>query len=273
MFGAMIGDVVGSVYEFNNINTKDFPLLIEESTFTDDTVLTIAVARALVNSHELKTAEQEKQLYEDTRDSIIQYAREFPDRGYGLRFYEWMYSDDPQPYNSYGNGSAMRVSPVGWAYESLEETLKAAEITASPTHNHPEGIKGAQAVAGAIFLLRNGESKAEVKSFIQSKFQYDLSRSLDEVRETNMFNETCQGSVPEAIICFLEGKDFEDVLRNAISIGGDSDTIAAIACSIAEAVYPIDRELRDGVIDILASGFDTEDFEFYKERVKDKLPG
>ena len=229
MLGAIIGDIVGSVYEWNNIKTKDFPLFSEKCFFTDDTVMTIAVADALLNGG---TAD-------DFINSMKKYGRLYPNAGYGSRFGNWVHSNAREPYNSWGNGSAMRVSPCGWFAESLEETEALAEKSAAVTHNHPEGIKGAQATAAAIYLARTDMKKDKIKEYIESKYNYNLSRTLDEIRPVYQFNETCQETVPEAIIAFLESNGFEDAIRNAISLGGDSDTLAAITGSIAEAAYGI----------------------------------
>lgn len=235
MLGAIIGDIVGSVYEWNNIKTKDFPLFSKKCFFTDDTVMTIAVVNALLNGG----AE------DNFIDSMKQIGRLYPDSGYGGNFGSWIFSDDRKPYNSWGNGSAMRVSPCGWYAKSLDEAEVFAKKSAAVTHNHPEGIKGAQATAAAIYLARKGKSKTEIKEYIENKYYYDLSRTLDEIRPSYKFNESCQETVPEAIIAFLESRDFEDAIRNAISLGGDSDTLAAITGSIAEAAYGIPKEIAD----------------------------
>ena len=229
MLGAIIGDIVGSVYEWNNIKTKDFPLFSDKCSFTDDTVMTIAVADALLNGG---TAD-------NFIDSMKKYGKLFPKSGYGGNFRHWINSDTRESYNSWGNGSAMRVSPCGWFANSLEEAESLAEKSAAVTHNHPEGIKGAQATAAAIYLARIDTEKDKIKEYIESKYGYDLSRTLDAIRPGYRFNESCQETVPEAIIAFLESKDFEDAIRNAISLGGDSDTLAAITGSIAEAAYGI----------------------------------
>ncbi|MCR4666022.1 MAG: ADP-ribosylglycohydrolase family protein [Desulfovibrio sp.] len=231
MIGAIIGDIVGSPYEFNNITKKTFPLFSKDSTFTDDTIMTIAVYDGI------RHADGKIELLQDCLiDSMHDYGRRYPS-SYGGRFAEWLRTRSRVPYMSFGNGSAMRVSPVAWLFNTLEDVEFYAERTASVTHNHPEGIKGAQAVASAIFKARTGSSKNEIRSFIEDRYGYDLSKKLDEIRQTYSFNETCQGSVPEAITAFLESTDFEDCLRSAVSIGGDSDTIAAIAGSIAEGFY------------------------------------
>lgn len=224
MLGAIAGDIIGSVYERDNIKTKQFPLFRPESRFTDDTVLTVAIAEALLHQG-------------DYADTLRQYYQYFPHAGYGGTFEAWAGSSSREPYNSWGNGSAMRVSPIGYAFDNLEQVLQAAKRSAEVTHNHPEGIKGAQATAAAIFLARTGQSQAEIKTYIESTFGYDLSQTLDEIRPTYRFDVSCQGSVPQAITAFLESTDFEDAIRNAISLGGDSDTIACIAGSIAEAFY------------------------------------
>ncbi|PZO41506.1 MAG: hypothetical protein DCF19_09920 [Pseudanabaena frigida] len=224
MLGAIAGDIIGSIYEVSNHRSKDFPLFSEGCRFTDDTVLTVAVADCLM--HQGNYAEY-----------IKTYARRYPNRGYGGRFIEWMQSDDLQPYNSWGNGSAMRVSPIGFAYEDLGLVLLEAKRSAEVTHNHSEGIKGAQATAVAVFMARQGQSKEQIKAEIIKSFGYDLSRSLDDIRPTYKFDVSCQGTVPQAITAFLESTDFEDAIRNAISLGGDSDTLACITGGIAEAYY------------------------------------
>ena len=244
MIGAIIGDIVGSVYEWNNIKTKDFPLFSPGCFFTDDTVMTLAIAEGLMNGGSA----------EDFIAAIKKYGRLYPDSGYGGRFGSWLFSDDINPYNSWGNGSAMRVSPVAWAFDILSEVEKYAEISAAVTHNHPEGIKGAQATAAAIFLARKGKTKEEIKAYIENKYGYNLNRSLDEIRPNYRFNESCQETVPEAIIAFLESVDFEDAIRNAISLGGDSDTFAAITGSIAEAAYYIPKEIKKKALSILDQG-------------------
>ncbi len=224
MLGAMIGDIVGSVYEWHNIKTTDFVFLKEKCFFTDDTVLTAATAKALMTDGDYTAA------YQD-------FARRYPRRGYGGNFSQWIWSDDPQPYNSWGNGSAMRVSPVGFAFDTLEDVLAEAERSASVTHNHPEGIKGAQSTALAILMGRQGASQAEIRAEISGRFGYDLDRTLAEIRPSYTFDVSCQGSVPEAIIAFLESEGYEDAVRKAISLGGDSDTIACITGGIAQAFY------------------------------------
>ena len=234
MIGAIVGDIIGSVYEWNNIKTKDFQLFSPRCTFTDDTVMTLAIAEGLMNGGSVAAFIQ----------TIKKYGRKYPNAGYGGRFGSWLFSDDIHPYNSWGNGSAMRVSSVAWMFDSLSEVEQYAGVTAAVTHNHPEGIKGAQATAAAIFLARKGKTKDEVKAYVESQYGYDLSRNLDEIRVNYHFNVSCQETVPEAITAFLESVDFEDAIRNAISLGGDSDTIAAITGSIAEAAYNVPEEIK-----------------------------
>jgi ADP-ribosylglycohydrolase len=223
ILGAVAGDIVGDIYEFDNIKTTDFPLFSEMSSFTDDSVLTFATMDAILHGIDYTTIYQ-------------RYGRKYPN-GYGARFHDWIFSAHPEPYTSWSNGSAMRVSPVGWAYSSLEETLAQAKRSAEVTHNHPEGIKGAQATAAAVYLARTGESKQAIKNYIVDNFGYNLDLTLDEIRPDYDFDESCQGSVPEAIIAFFESSDYENALRLAISIGGDSDTIGCITGGIAEAFY------------------------------------
>ena len=242
MLGAMIGDMIGAPYEFDRGGkTKDFPLFGKGTEFTDDTVMTAAVAEALLIS---------KGQPEDTIKSYLITAMriwgaKYPNAGYGGRFMGWLHSSTPKPYGSYGNGSAMRVSSVGWLYEDLGETAQMARLTAEVTHNHPEGIKGAEATAVAIYLARTGHRKDVIKEFIEENYGYDLSRTCDEIRPTYFHDESCQRTVPEAITAFLEGEDFEDVIRTAVSLGGDCDTLTCIAGSIAEAYYGIPDEIAE----------------------------
>jgi len=224
IIGAIAGDIIGSVYEWNNIKTVDFDLFCKESDFTDDSVLTVATMYAVMNKKNYAEVYQK-------------FGRHYPHRGYGGNFHSWLLSNNPEPYNSWGNGSAMRVSPVGWYCNSLDDVMAEAKRSAEVTHNHPEGIKGAQSTAAAVYMARTGKSKDEIKNFISDTFQYDLDRKIDDIRPNYKFNESCQGTVPEAIIAFLESADFENAIRLAISIGGDSDTIACITGGIAEAYY------------------------------------
>ena len=239
ILGAIVGDVIGSVYEWNNVKSIDFPLFKPETTFTDDSVLTIATMKAILHKENYTKTYQE-------------FGRNFPNRGYGERFIWWLMETNPKPYNSWGNGSAMRVSPIGWFFDTIEDVLEQAKKSAEVSHNHPEGIKGAQAVAAAVYLARNGKSKNEIKEYISHNFSYDLDRTIDEIRPIYKFDVSCQGSVPEAIIAFLESSDFENAIRLAISIGGDSDTIACITGAIAEAYYKeIPNDIIEKVLELL----------------------
>ena len=242
MLGAMIGDIVGSVFEWDNIKSTKFPFFSPKGFFTDDSVLTAATAQAILSGTSYTEA------YQD-------FSRRYPGRGYGGNFQHWIYADDPQPYNSWGNGSAMRVSPVGFAFTSIEEVLEQAERSAEVTHDHPEGVKGAQAAALAVFLARQKVSKKEMRTEIANRFGYDMDRSLDQIRPVYIYDVSCQGSVPEAIIAFLESSNFEDAIRKAISIGGDSDTIACITGGIAEACYGIPEEIAQQAYTYLPEEF------------------
>ncbi len=275
MLGAIIGDMVGSIYEFNNIKDKRFFFLTKYSTITDDSVMTMAVARALIDcAKEITTKADgyEKKLYDKCIEYMVYYGKRFPNVGYGGHFSKWLIDKNRVPYGSYGNGSAMRVSPVGWFCDSLEDTLHIAEITASPSHNHEEGIKGAQAIAAGIYLLRTGSNKEEVKKYITGMFGYDLDRKLDDIRPDYTFHVSCQKSVPEAFIAFLEGNSFEDVIRNAVSLGGDSDTIACMAGALAETIYEIPASIRDSAMENLIDQHEVsrKDFDFYNTFVVEK---
>ena len=242
MLGAIVGDIVGSIYEFNNHRSKDFSLFGGGCNFTDDTVLTVAIADCLLNQG-------------NYAEYIKNYARKYPNRGYGGRFAQWIHSESMEPYNSWGNGSAMRVSAVGFAYNDLELVMNEAKRSAEVTHNHPEGIKGAQATAVAIYMARKGQSKEQIKAAIAKSFGYDLERTLDEIRPIYKFNESCQETVPEAIIAFLESTDFEDALRNGISLGGDSDTLTCITGGIAEAFYGgVPQDITEKALSYLSKG-------------------
>ena len=252
MYGAIIGDIVGSRFEFDRSpKVKKFKLFDgDASFFTDDTVMTIAVADALLGVD----ISDEK----DTKNRLVErmkyWGRKYPDAGYGLRFDGWLWDETSEPYNSFGNGSAMRVAPAGWLYDDLETTRKVARWTAEVTHNHPEGIKGAESVASVIYLARTGTDKETIKKYVEDNFYYDLSRTCDEIRPSYRHVESCQETVPEAMAAFLEGTDFEDVLRNAVSLGGDCDTLTDIACAMAEGCYEIPEE----IIDEAASRLDRE---------------
>ena len=242
MIGAILGDMIGAPYEFDRGNkTKDFPLFSKKSQFTDDSVMTVAVAEALISSY----GKSDDEIRTALVDSMQKWGKRYPHAGYGGMFSQWLIAKNPKPYGSFGNGSAMRVSSAGWLYDDIDTTSKIAAITADVTHNHPEGIKGAEATASAIFLARNGSSKEEIKEYIIREFGYDLSRTCDEIRPTYHHVESCQETVPEALTAFLEGNDFEDVIRTAVSLGGDCDTLTCIAGSIAEAFYGVPNEVKD----------------------------
>lgn len=251
MYGAIIGDIIGSRWEFRGCKTKDFELLNGDCSFTDDTVMTVAIADALIhsgNANDLSTLSIKK---------MQEYGQRYPNQGYGMHFRCWLTDDNPKPYNSYGNGSAMRVSPCGIIATSLEEAESLARVTSSVTHNHPEGIKGACSVAAAIYMAKTGSSKEDIRAYIEEHY-YPLNQTIDEIRPTYRFDETCQGSVPLAITAFLESMDYEDCIRNAVSLGGDSDTQAAIAGAIAWSYYG-----RNGLTDVM---------ENLKEQAKKMLP-
>lgn len=224
MLGAIAGDVIGSLFEGSGLKIKEFPLLSPKNAYTDDTVLTVAIASAILDQG-------------DYADSLRKFGRCHPGRGYGGHFHQWLRDDSLGPYNSWGNGSAMRVSPVGWALDSVEDVLVEAKRSADVTHNHPEGVRGAQAVALSVYLARRGAEKIQIRQEITTRFGYDLTRTADEVRSGYSFDVSCQGSVPESIICFLDSDDFESSVRLAISLGGDADTMACIAGGISEAYY------------------------------------
>ena len=237
MYGAILGDIIGSPFEFDRGDkTKEFDLFTKGCDFTDDSVMTIAVGEALLAVGPEATV---KEIEEAVVTNMQDWGKRYPYAGYGGRFRYWLRERNPKPYGSYGNGSAMRVSAVGWLYDSLERTREVARATANVTHNHPEGIKGAEATASAIYMARNESSKEEIKEYIEREFHYNLDRTLDEIRPGYHMDETCQRTVPEAIIAFLESKDFEDAIRNAVSLGGDTDTLGTITGSIAEAFYGI----------------------------------
>ena len=231
MLGAIVGDIVGSIYEFNNLKSKDFPLFQEHCTFTDDTILTIATADALMDGWDFATKYRE-------------YGKRYPS-SYGGYFRGWIHNDGQGPYNSFGNGSAMRVSPAAWFEDKEHRVMEIAKRSAEVTHNHPEGIRGAQATAMAILWARQGQSRDDIVAGIEERFYYGISTPVDEIREYYEFDVTCQGSVPEAIRCFYEATDFEDAIRNAISIGGDSDTVAAITGSMAEAKWGVPDWIKE----------------------------
>ena len=258
MLGALAGDIIGSVYEFCNTKSTVFELFCGGSNFTDDSVMTLAVAKWLLEDEA------------HTIHYLIYCMQELgdlhPNAGYGGRFAGWLCEDNPQPYNSWGNGAGMRVSPVGLYAKSLDEALALAALTASVSHNHPEGVKGAQAIATSVFLCKQGKSKQEIKNYVEQTFGYNLHRTIAEIRPRYGFDVSCQGSVPEAIIAFLEGNSFEEVIRLAISLGGDSDTIGAMAGAIAACMYPIPDEIAKRCDSIL-----TEDLREIKDRFCDLI--
>lgn len=260
MLGAIIGDIVGSRFEFNNTNRTDFELFTEESTYTDDTICTVAIADAILNGKKYK-------------DSLLEWCRKYPNPkgAYGASFARWIQSDDPQPYNSYGNGSAMRVSPIGWLFNDIGDVLKQAEQTAIVSHNHPDGIKGAICVAELIYKFRSGKGSKDYPVPANRVYGYTLNNgshydipTLGSIKLHNQFNETCQVTVPQAIRCFLEANGFEETIRLAVSIGGDSDTIAAIAGSIAESYYPIPESMKAQAMDLLPGDMKELVEQFYK---------
>ena len=253
MFGAILGDIIGSRFEFDRGGkTKDFELLTAGDTWTDDTVMTVAVADALLSGRDLSA-------------SLRDWAARYPFAGYGSRFCNWLEDESMGPYNSYGNGSAMRVSAAGWLYDSLERTREVARATAAVTHNHPEGVKGAECTAAVIFMGRTGVPKDEIKQNVINEFGYDLSESLDELRARHEHVETCQDSMPKALTSFFEGRDFEDVVRNAVSLGGDTDTLGAIAGSMAEGMYGVPAELQAECLKRLPEDMRAVVEEFYSK--------
>ncbi|MBQ7168827.1 MAG: ADP-ribosylglycohydrolase family protein [Synergistaceae bacterium] len=243
--GALIGDIIGSAYEskVRRVKSKDFPLISQFSRFTDDTVMTMAVAHALMKrkkGESITESEYESAVIESLQD----FGRGYAAVGCSRAFKAWLFSDDPKPYNAFTNGAAMKVSPVAWWFDDLQTVERFAELTAGVSYNHPEGIKGAQSTAAAVFLARTGKSKDDIRSYITTRYGYDLSRTLDEIRPGYKFDTSCAGSVPEAITAFLESESFEDAIRNAISLGGDADTLAAITGGIAEGFYGVPEELE-----------------------------
>jgi ADP-ribosylglycohydrolase len=251
MIGAIAGDIIGSPYEFGALKTTEFPLFGPQCRFTDDTVLTVALADAIIHD-------------EDYVSLMKRYYHRFPDVGYGGTFIKWAASSETQPYNSFGNGAAMRISPVGFYYDTLEEVLAKAEQFTAVTHNHPEGIRGAQATAASIFLARNGSSKDDIRRYVTETFGYDLNRTCDQIRPNYSFDVTCQGSVPEAIICFLESNDYESAVRLAVSLGGDSDTLACIAGGIAEGFCGVPLWIEEKTLQYLDSQLQNITGSFYR---------
>lgn len=266
MLGAICGDIVGSIYEGNNIKKKEFDFFNDKCEFTDDTVMTLAISKACCEYIKNKDEEEFK-------NNCIKYMRELGKKyihaGYGGRFIYWLLSDSPKPYNSYGNGSAMRVSPVAWVSKTLKEAERLAKLSAEVTHNHPKGIAGAQVVAGSIWIMLNGGNRELVKEYVEKNY-YKLNFKIDDIREKYKFDVTCQGSVPQAIEAFMEANDYEDAIRNAISIGGDSDTIAAIAGSLAEAYFGIPEDMKEKAMSYLGSDLKACVVNFYNTVLKNK---
>lgn len=243
MIGAILGDIIGSPYEFDRGNkTKDFPLFSPNSTYTDDTVMTLAVGLTFLDA---QPSASDEWILRILANRMRQFGKMYPNAGYGGMFRRWLRNPECQAYNSFGNGSAMRVSSVAWLYNDIDAVRHAAKLSAEVTHNHPEGIKGAEATASAIFLARTGHSKADIKEYIVREFGYELNRTCDEIRPGYFHTETCMETVPEAITAFLEGNSFEDVIRTAVSLGGDCDTLTAIAGSIAEGFYGVPEHLKE----------------------------
>lgn len=263
MIGAIIGDVVGSRFEFDNIKNKSFDLFHSSCTFTDDTVCTIAVAKALIDNYPIDYSKKGlEKIKKDVVDNFVSYCNRYKDRGYGGTFYNWLNGmNDYQPYNSWGNGSAMRISPVGWFADSIEEIKKLSKAVSEVTHDHYEGIKGAEAVAVSIFMARNGKTKEEIKEYIYDNYYPELNYlDYNELVDTYTFDVSCQGSVPQAIFCFLISKDFKDAIKTSVSIGGDTDTIACMAGGIAEAYYKEKEDLSLVINDFCKMNYLPKEF-------------
>ena len=257
MIGAIVGDIVGSRFEFNNYRNKNFELFTGDCKVTDDSIMTLAVAKAVMEARRIRESAPDgcdSEYYVAAERLAVKYmqqiGRKYPNCGYGGRFIHWVFSDTPQPYNSFGNGAAMRINPVGFAAETEEEVVRLSRAVTAVTHNHPEGIKGAEAAAMAIYMARKGCSKKEIRDRIVKDY-YALDFTIDEIRSTYEFNETCQNTVPQAIEAFLEAESFEDAIRTAVSVGGDSDTIAAITGSIAEAYYGVPEDVKNRALTYL----------------------
>jgi type I restriction enzyme M protein len=259
MIGAIIGDIAGSRFEFGGIKTKDFTLFAPECSITDDSLMTLAVAKAILETDRVRSREvagcgNDEMYYQVLRLKVVQcmqeLGREYPELGFGERFANWLYEENPKPYNSWGNGSAMRVSPAGWAAGCERDCLRLARAVTDVTHNHPEGIRGAEATALAIYLARNNYSKEQIRERMEKDY-YSLNFTIDEIRPGYSFDVSCQGTVPQAIVAFLESKDFEDAIRIAVSLGGDADTLAAITGSIAHAYYGVPMVLASAALEYL----------------------
>ncbi len=277
MIGAIIGDIVGSRFEFNNHRSKEFELFTDKCEATDDSIMTIAVAKAIMETEKmmkplLNGREKNDEYYTLLKNMTIKYmqeiGRKYPYCGYGGMFWHWVFSDNPKPYDSYGNGAAMRISPVGFFAGTEYELRELSEKVTAVTHNHKEGIKGAEAVALSIFMAKQGASKEEIRNEINENY-YGLDFTIDEIRDTYKFNETCQGTVPQAIVAFFESSSFEDAIRTAISVGGDSDTLAAITGSIAEAYYGVPEEIEKKVLTYLDDELRLIYYEWLHQMEKD----
>lgn len=264
MIGPVIGDIVGSRFEFNNCRSKVFDLFTKESFFTDDTVMSLALCQALLEFKREDNAESLEKLAVKQMQSV---GRHYPHSGYGGRFFGWVFDDDPKPYNSFGNGAAMRVSGCGYVANSIEEAIALSKSVTAVTHNHPEGIKGAEATAVAVYLARTGKTMQEIREFIEERY-YKIDFTLDQIRPTYQFNETCQNTVPQAFAAFFESNSFEDCVRNSISVGGDSDTLAAIACGIAEPYFGVTDEMRN-----VAFGYLDERLKTLLDAFEARYPG
>lgn len=264
MYGAILGDIIGEPFEFDRgTKTKEFPLFSDKPQFTDDTVMTIAICEGILNAG---LDADESLMKNEMIKSMQKWGHNYPRAGYGQRFYMWLVQEKTEPYNSFGNGSAMRVASIGWLFDSLERTREVARWSAEVTHNHPEGVKGAEAPAAIIWLSRNGKSKEEIKEYVIKEFGYDLSRTCDQIRPSYRHVESCQGTVPEAITAFLEGNSFEDVIRTAVSLGGDCDTLTDIAAGMAEAFYGIPEMYKQKVIE-----YTTDEMHEVMKRFEEKL--
>ena len=269
MYGAILGDIIGEPYEFDRgMKTKDFPLFCKNPRFTDDSVMTIAICDGILKAG---LNADEKKMKDAMISSMHFWGDKYPHAGYGQKFYLWLARKDTKPYGSWGNGSAMRVSSAGWLFETLERTREVARWTAEVSHNHPEGIKGAESVASVIWLARNGASKEEIKDFVEKEFGYDLARTCDQIRPTYHHVESCQETVPEAITAFLEGESFEDVIRTAVSLGGDCDTLTDIAAGMAEAFYGISEQFKQWAYELTGEDMHKVMKDFESKRIARKV--
>ena len=271
MYGAIIGDIIGSPYEFDRGDkSREFELFTEKCEFTDDTVMTVAVAEALLNARRDGVDHDERAVKKMLVESIKDWGHRYPNSGYGLKFENWLFSIHSEPYYSLGNGSGMRVSPVGWLYDKMDRTREVARWTAEITHDHPEGVKGAESTAAAVFLARQGKKQQEIREYLGDEFGYDLTRTLDEIRPNYRHVETCMETMPEAFTCFFESCDYESCVRNVMYIGGDTDTLAAIAGGIAEAAFGVPKEIVERARNYLTEDIQAVVDRFYEEKEKKK---